>query len=210
MASDTRQRLVDGAVRVLREEGLAGASARVIAASAGANQALVFYHFGSVDKLLGEACRCATEERVMRYRERFAAVSSLRELLAVGRELHAAEQAEGTVQVLAQLLAGAQTDARLAPMVADGLNLWIAEIEPVLRRTTAGLPFADLVDVAGLARAVAAAFVGVELYDGVDSDGAGRALDALEQLAALLEVVEEFGPVARRALRAKLRKARSR
>jgi AcrR family transcriptional regulator len=209
-AADTRERLVDGALRVLQQEGLARASARAIAAAADANQALVFYHFGSVDKLLAEACRCGTEARIARYRDRFAAVSSLRELLAVGRELHAAEQAEGTVAVLAQLLAGAQTDARLAPVVGDGLNLWIAEIEPVLRRVTATLPIADLIDVPGLARAVSAAFIGLELYEGVDAAGAAQAFDALEQLALLVEVVDELGPVARRALRAKLRKAATR
>src|ERR1041384_8104792 len=86
VVADTKDRLVDGEVRVLNEKGLAGASARVIAAAAGVNQALVFYHFGSVDKLLAEACREATVGRVALYHERFVAVSSVTELLAVGRE----------------------------------------------------------------------------------------------------------------------------
>jgi AcrR family transcriptional regulator len=205
--AETKDRLVDGALRVLREDGLTGASARAIAAAAGANQALVFYHFGSVEQLLAEACRCGTEARVARYRERFAAVTSLRGLLAVGRELHATEQAEGTVAVLAQLLAGAQTNPRLAPVVADGLQLWITEIEAVLHRVTGTLPIADLVDVPGLARAVAAAFVGLELYEGVDRPGADAALAALDRLAVLVEVLDELGPVARRAVRARLRRA---
>jgi AcrR family transcriptional regulator len=204
--ADTRARLIDGALRVLREDGLSRASARTIAAAAGVNQALVFYHFGSVPALLAATCRAATEARVALYRGRFAAVTSVRELLAVGRELHAAERAEGNVAVLAQLLAGAQTDAELAPVVADGLAAWIAEIETVLRRVTAGLPLPDLVDAAGLARAVAFSFIGLELYEGVDAAGAASALDTLERLAVLVEVVEELGPVARRAIRAKLRR----
>ena len=203
---DTRARLIGGALQVLREEGLSRASARTIAAAAGVNQALVFYHFGSVPALLAQTCRSATETRVALYRERFAAVTSLRELLAVGRELHAAERAEGNGAVLAQLLAGAQTDAELAPVVADGLSAWIAEIEAVLRRVTAELPLPDLVDPAGLARAVAFSFIGLELYEGVDAEGAASALDTLERLAVLVEVVEELGPVARRAMRAKLRR----
>jgi hypothetical protein len=36
--------------------------------------------------------------------------------------------------------------------------------------------------------------------------GAQRAFAALEQLAVLVEVVEDLGPVARRALRAKVKK----
>jgi hypothetical protein len=53
---------------------------------------------------------------------------------------------------------------------------------------------------------VSAAFVGLELYDGVDPDGAQVALDALDRLTVLIEVVDDLGPVARRALRGKLRR----
>jgi AcrR family transcriptional regulator len=208
--ADTKAKLIDGAVRVLAAEGLQGASARAIASAAGVNQALVFYHFGSVDHLLAEACRWATESRVALYRERFAAASSVADLLAVGRELQAAERAAGNVTVLAQLLAGARTDPRLAPAVADGLGLWIAEIESVLTRLSGSMPFADLFDVPGLARAVAAAFIGLELYEGVDPDGAAAALDALERLAVLTEVLDGLGPVARRALRSKIRRTGTR
>jgi AcrR family transcriptional regulator len=208
--ADTRERLVRGALQVLRADGLARASARVIGSAAGVNQALVFYHFGSVHELLAEACRQATEVRVALYRERFAAVRSLRELLAVGRELHATERAEGNVAVLAQLLAGAQTDERLAPAVAESLQLWITEIEAVLHRVTATLPVAGLVDLPGLACAVAFGFVGLELYEGVDPAGAAAALATLEQLAGVVEVLDELGPVARRAVRARLRRAGAR
>jgi AcrR family transcriptional regulator len=205
--SDTRDRLVDGAIRVLGEAGLAKASARVIATAAGVNQALVFYHFGSVDHLLMEACRRATETRVRVYRDRLASITTVSELLAVGRDLDAVERAEGNVTVLAQLLAGAQTDPGLAPVVAECLTMWIVEIEAVLVRVTGHLPVADLIDVPGLARAVASAFVGLELYGGVDPDGAGAALAALEQLAVFVDVLEGLGPVARRALRSKVRRA---
>ncbi|MEV4508214.1 TetR family transcriptional regulator [Dactylosporangium sp. NPDC049525] len=204
--ADTKERLVDGAIRVLSSEGLAGASARAIATAAGVNQALVFYHFGTVDQLLSVACRQATESRVALYRARFAAVSSIGELLDVGRQLQVSERASGNLQILAQLLAGAQTDERLAPAVSAGLDLWIAEIESVLGRITATSPVADLIDVPGLARIVASTFIGLQLYGGVSPDGAAAALATLERLAVLVEVVDGLGPVARRALRATLRR----
>ena len=205
--SDTKQRLLDGALAALREHGVTGASARTIAAAAGVNQALVFYHYGSVDELLGAACRQATEQRVAAYAGRFAAVTSLRELLQVGRDLHTAELAQGNVSVLAQLLAAAQTGDRLAAPTAAAFALWTGEIEAVLTRLLAGSPVAEIADIPGLARAVAAAFVGIELYEGVDRDGAHQALEALDQLAVLVEVVEELGPLARRALRSRIRRA---
>ncbi|MFE3591309.1 TetR/AcrR family transcriptional regulator [Streptomyces niveus] len=202
---DTRTKLLEGALRTLTEQGIARTSARTIATAAGVNQALVFYHFGSVDELLGAACHHGAEQRVSRYRDRLAAVTSLAELLAFGREMHAEERAAGQVAVLGQMLAGAQTQPRLAEAARRGLQLWIDEIEQVLARVLTGSPIADLTDTPGLARAVAASFVGLELYEGVDQEGAGHALDALEQLAVLASVLDELGPLAQRAVRRRLR-----
>lgn len=205
--ADTRTKLLDAALATLKKQGIAGASARTIAAAAGVNQALVFYHFGSVDQLLAAACEHGAHQRIALYRDRFAAVTTLRELLDLGRALHAEERAQGSVAALAQLLAGSQTDAKLAPATTAGLNLWIAEVEQALRRVLAKSPLADFVDVSGLAKAVAAAFVGLELYEGVDTEGADHALNALEELAALVTVLDDMGPLVRRAARAKLRRA---
>jgi AcrR family transcriptional regulator len=203
--SGTKDRLLDATIETLRTHGIAGISARTIAATAGVNQALVFYHFGSVDRLLAAACATATAQRVDVVRERFAEVGSLRELLAVGRELHTVERGTGNVAVLAQLLAGAQSDPRLGEATAAALDLWARELETVLDRVLRRTPLAEVADVPGLARAVAAAFIGIELYEGADPRAAGRALDALDQLGAVLEVFDDLGPVAARALRAKVR-----
>ncbi|GHE65872.1 TetR family transcriptional regulator [Streptomyces longispororuber] len=207
MSAATREKLLEGALRTLTEQGIAKTSARSVAAAAGVNQALVFYHFGSVDELLSEACRYGTEQRVARYRERLAAVSTLGELLEFGRVMHEEERAAGAVAVLGQLLAGAQTQPRLAAATAAGLSLWVAEVEQVLARVLGASPLGGFVDVVGLARAVAASFVGIELYEGVDAEGARRALDALEELGALVAALDDLGPVAQRALRHRLRRA---
>ncbi|MEU6088164.1 TetR/AcrR family transcriptional regulator [Streptomyces sp. NPDC047085] len=205
-SQETKTKLLEGALRVLTEQGIAKTSARTVAAAAGVNQALVFYHFGSVDELLAAACRYGAEQTVARYRDRLAAVGSLSELLAVGRAMHEQERAVGHVALLGQLLAGASTHPGLGPATTAGLDLWITEIEQVLRRVLAGTPFGEFTDPAGLARAVAASFVGIELYEGVDEAGAHAALDALEQLGALAAALEDLGPVAQRAVRHRLRR----
>ncbi|MFI8520407.1 TetR/AcrR family transcriptional regulator [Streptomyces sp. NPDC085481] len=205
-AEDTRHKLLEGALRTLVEQGIAKTSARSVAATAGINQALIFYHFGTLDDLLAAACRHGAEQRVAHYRERLLGVRSLSELLAFGREMHTEEREAGHVAVLAQLLAGAHAHPRLAPATAAGLDLWIAEIEQVLRRVLAGGPLDGLADPAGLARAVAASFVGMELYEGVDPAGAGAALDALEHLGALVAALDELSPVAQKAVRYALRR----
>ncbi|MFJ3232629.1 TetR/AcrR family transcriptional regulator [Streptomyces sp. NPDC086787] len=205
-SQETKAKLLEGALRTLTEQGIAKTSARTVAAAAGVNQALVFYHFGSMDELLAAACRYGAGRAVDRYRDRLAAVTSLTELLAAGREIHEQERAGGSLALLGQLLAGAQTHAILRPATAAGLDLWITEIEKVLTRVLAGTPFGEFTDPAGLARAVAASFVGIELYEGVDENGAQAALDALEQLGALVAALEELGPVAQRAVRHHLRR----
>jgi AcrR family transcriptional regulator len=204
--ADTRQRLIDGAIETIRAHGLAGASARGIAATAGVNQALVFYYFGSVHDLLRTACLAATQARVDAFVERLERVGDLRELLALGRALHTEDRALGNITVFAQLLAGAQADPKLAEASAASLQLWITPIEAVLGRLLADSPVAEVLDTAGLARAVSAGFIGLELYEGIDPEGATAALDALDRLAVLVELVDDLGPVARRALLGKLRR----
>jgi AcrR family transcriptional regulator len=201
----TKTKLLVAAVESLREDGIAGISARAIATRADVNQALIFYHFGTVAELVEAACREAVDSSAEFYREQFANVSSLGELLALGRELHDRERAAGNVAMMAQLMSGAQTDVTLQSAAAYAMDRWNQEIESVVRRVLRDHPLAELTDPAGMARAISAGFIGLELYEGVDAEGAALALAALEQLGALVDVMDDLGPVARRAVRATLK-----
>lgn len=211
---DTKERLRQAALLTVRERGIAGVSARTVATAAGVNQAVIYYHFGSLHELLADASIAGTTARVDRYRDRLAEVASLPELLAVARDLHDEERELGNVAVLAQMLAGAQQDDRLAPATSAALELWIEVVTATLDRLLSGTVLDDLVEVPALARAIAAAFVGVELVDGVASDGPSDGslptLDGLEQLAGLVQVVLDLGPVATSAVRRRVRRANHR
>jgi AcrR family transcriptional regulator len=204
--SNTKTKLLSGTLQALTEHGIAGISARTIASTAGVNQGLIFYHFGSIDELLAAACRYAAEQRVTLYRDRLAQVGDLSELLALARELHAAEKAAGHLDALGQLLAGAQTQPRLAPATAAGLSLWTDELERVLARVLADTPISEFIDTSGLAKAIAAGFVGLELYEGVDPEGFIHAFDALDQMVALAGVLDELGPILKRVVGSHLRR----
>ncbi|MEX0835655.1 MAG: TetR/AcrR family transcriptional regulator [Nitriliruptor sp.] len=197
----TKDRLREAAIATVRERGIAGVSARTVAANAGANQASIYYHFGSLDALLSDAAQAATAGRVAAHRDRLAAVASVSELVEVARSLHAEERELGNVTVLAQMLAGAQHDRVLAEGTTAALQLWIDEVEATLQRLLAGSLLEELVDLPALARGVSAAFVGVELLDGSEDDGELPTLDALTQLAGLVQVVLDLGPVAGAAIR---------
>ncbi|MFD4737519.1 TetR/AcrR family transcriptional regulator [Streptomyces virginiae] len=206
MSAATKEKLLEGALRTLAEQGVAKASARTVAATAGVGQGLIFYHFGSVDELLAAACRYGAEQRVARYRDRLAALGSLAELLEFARAMHEEERAAGNVALLGQLLAAGQTSPVLAAATADGLGLWVEELEKVLTRLLAATPLEGYADPAGLARATAASFIGIELYEGVDPQGAGSALAALEQLAGLATMLEGLGSLSQRVVRHGLRR----
>ena len=207
--SDTRAKLLDAAARTVSADGLAAASARTIAARAQVNQALVFYHFGTVSELIEAASGQRVADSIEHYRERFDSAGTLAELLAVGRELHTRERAAGNVALMAQLLSGAQHDPVLARAARHALDAWTAEVHTVLARVLATSPLAELLDLTGLAQAITAGFVGLELVEGADPDAATGGLAALEQLAVLVEVVNNLGTVARRALRTGRRRCRS-
>jgi AcrR family transcriptional regulator len=207
MSTNTRARLLDGAIEALRAQGIAGVSARGIAATAGVNQALIFYYFGSVDELLAAATLQSTEELVAQYRERFAQVRSLRELQNVGREVRTHERDAGNFAILGQLLAAAQTNPVFAQATRDALRLWIAEIERVLERLLADSALADVAGAPGLAHALSASFIGLELVAVVDPDGDVLAAEALDRLGVLAERLDEAGPVMRRAVRGTVRRS---
>jgi hypothetical protein len=137
-------------------------------------------------------------------------VASLRELLAVGRELHAEERRLGNVSVLDQLLAAAPNDPKLA--AATGAGAATVDRRDRVGPATAAGGCAVLRGghIPGLARAVSAAFVGLELYEGVAEADAHRAMAALDQFAVLVEVVDELGLVSRRALPKKICRAATR
>ena len=71
---------------MLRESGFAGASARRIAQRAGCNQALVFYHFGSVNDLLVAALEEVSARRMAAYRELLDRTGTLAELITSAQE----------------------------------------------------------------------------------------------------------------------------
>jgi AcrR family transcriptional regulator len=206
----TSDKLLDAAARSLAEDGVAGVSARTVAARAEVNQALVFYHFGSVSGLLDAAVRRSVDLAVASYRDRFADVSSLAELISVGRELYDAEKLTGNVQQMAQVMAGAMRDDTLAGAGRYAMERWSTEIEAVLGRVLKSTPLHGLVDPRGLAQTVAAGFIGLELYDVVDPDAAGAAFDALDAIGALVSALDGLPPLAVRAVRGRARRAMAR
>ncbi len=187
-AEQTRARIVDAALQALRAEGIAGISARAIARHGDFNQALIFYHFGSVEGLLVTVARSESERRSELYAPALAEVSSLSDLVAVARRLHDEEFQAGTVAALTQMLAGAVGSEELARGIADSLRPWTALVGDTIDRLMADTPFGELLPRDDLTSGVAALFLGIELLTGLDPAVAGGSLfTTMESVATLLD-----------------------
>ncbi len=170
MSADTRQRIIDAAVETVRREGIVGTSARAIARTGGFNQALIFYHFGSVNDVLLAGLDSISDARMVRYREQLAEVSTLPQLVEVAAALHAEDVEHGHIHVLSQMLAGASSSPELAAEVLRRFEPWTELVVAAITRVVAGTPYQQLLPVADLAYVISALFVGIELLTHLDPD----------------------------------------
>ena len=197
-SSATRERIIDAALETLEEDGFAEASARTIAARGGFNQALIFYHFGSVEGLLFEAFSRRSDEQVERYRAAAADVSSLSDLVGIARRLHSEDMASGHVTAVVQLMAAA-THADRGRALLDRFDGWIGIVEDALRRAAAATPVASVVPYREGAYAIAAMFLGIELLARLDPERS-EAERVFDMMAAVAGLAEQLGPILAQAL----------
>jgi AcrR family transcriptional regulator len=168
----TRRRIVEAAVQTIKERGFAATSARAIAATGGFNQALVFYHFGSVNDLLIAALDRTSDLRMARYRAAIDPVGTLPELLAVAGEVYREDLAGGHIQVLAEMIAGASAVPELGPAIAARMQPWVDLTEEAVVRVTGGAGLEPLVPSRDLAFAIVSLYLGAAMLTHLAGDPA--------------------------------------
>ncbi len=203
-AADTRAALIAAAIATLRESGFAAASARRIAQRAGCNQALIFYHFGSVPDLLVAALEDISARRMAAYQGLLGRAGTVAELVDSAREVVMTDLDEGHVTVLAEMISGAHSVPGLGERITACLAPWRSFAEEAVRGVLATAPIGSLVSAEDAAHAVVAGILGLELLASLDGDRAstlalfdraralGGLLDRLRPLAALFGL---SGPV---------------
>jgi AcrR family transcriptional regulator len=186
-AQDTRRALITAAAEALREHGFAQASAREIGRRAGCNQALVFYHFGSVVNLHLAALDYVSEQRNARYQAAVrSAEGDLGALVQAARSVLAEDLDQGHVAVLATMIAAAQSTPELGPKVAERIAPWRQFAAQSLREALDGVPFARLLPADDLAHGVVALYLGLEMLASLDGDRepAARLFDHADRIAS--------------------------
>jgi AcrR family transcriptional regulator len=199
----TREQIVEAARATLVEVGFAQTSARAIAARAGVSQAAVFYQFGSVPDVLLAVLDAVSERRRAAYSALVADAGTLTELVNSARSMYAADLASGDVRVLVELIAGSRTVPGMSEAVAERLAPW-QELAATSLRSVAPPMASALVDIEGVARAIVAGFLGLELLAMLDGDGDGdgdgagagagsRGLALFDQAAGMARLLDSFG-----------------
>jgi AcrR family transcriptional regulator len=185
--TETRQRIVEAALETLKQEGFAGATSRAIARAGGFNQALIFYHFGSLDSLLLAALDHTSAERLERYRKAVDDAETIEELLGVAARINAEDRDTGHTTVVAQMIAGSVARSELAPEMVARMEVWIDLCEDALAKGFDRLGVPSPLPVRDLAYAVVTFYLGVNLLTHLDESGRIDALfGQVDQLAAML------------------------
>jgi AcrR family transcriptional regulator len=166
----TPQRILEAALETLREDGFHGSSARTIARRGGFNQALIFYHYGSLTDLLLAALDHTSRQRLQRYREALAPARDLPAAVAVAADLYAEDMRSGHLKVLAELISGASSVPGLGSAIVERMQPWTDFTEETLERLIGGTPLTQVMTVPQMAHTVVALYLGIEMLTHLDGD----------------------------------------
>ena len=189
LLSGTKLQIVESALRTLKTRGFAGASARVIAREGDFNQALIFYHFGSVRNLLLAVLDLISERRMSEYGPAFRLAGGPRELATLARTIYADDLERGYITVLGEMVSGGVADAELGAEVAARIEPWIAMVERKIEQLLSGSPSGLLASPRDLAFGLVALYFGIDMLSHLQADQsrAQSLLDLGTRLAGLAE-----------------------
>lgn len=178
-SGDTKARLTEAALETLKAKGFAGCSAREIAKTGNFNQALVFYHFGSVHNLLLAALDLVSARRLRAYEGPFERAQTVAELATLARQIYTEDLRNGYVTVLGEMVAGGVSNPELGAQVAARMQPWIDMVERKVRALLAGSLLESMVPPRDAAFAIIALYLGMDMLSHLDGDQ-GRAESLLD------------------------------
>jgi len=195
-SEDTKAALMDAVVRLTAASGTKALTVRAIAAEAGVNQALVYYHFNGVEGLLHEAYERATLAMLADYTADLEGVRTFEELYRVGAVLAQRAEEDGSASLLSHVIAAAHTDDTMAQMLSGSMAHWRGAITRSIHRILAARGLEGVVDVEALAGSLAASTVGMLTIGSVPGRPLGDPVAAVSGLPPLLDRTLRLVPAA--------------
>lgn len=193
----TKQRLVDAALETLKQDGYAGTTARGIAGRAGANPALIYYHFGDITNLLLAALDETSARRMQRYQALLDKTETIEDLVQLARDIYREDLEAGHVTVLSELIAGSLQHKTLGPEVIKRLRPWVEYTTRSIEKVTRGTALETLIPARDVALGIVAFYLGVDLLHQLDPEEspADRLFDHASRLAPALGFLANFATV---------------
>ena len=182
-----RQQIVEAAMATLIEVGFSRASTRAIATRGGFNQALIHYHFGSLNALWLAVVDHTSAVRMDRYRAAVEQAGSLEDMVDVAVTIYREDLESGQMTVISELIAGSLSEPDLGPGIVDRMQPWIGFVEEVILKLVRGTSFEPMIPTREAASALVAFYMGVNLLTRLESDR--RNVDAL------FETARRFAPL---------------
>jgi len=179
---------VRAALKTLTQEGFFGTTARAIARTEKVNQALIFYHFGSVDRLLLAALDATSQDRLGRYREGLAEVTRIVDLVEAMARLYKEDVLSGHITAVQEMVAGGSSVPALRQEVLARMEPWVVFAREVINRVTAGTVVEKLVPIDDLAFSAVALYFGIETITNLGGDRS--------RAETLFETGRRFAPIA--------------
>lgn len=168
-AATTREQLVDTAQHLLGTEGFARTTTRAIAEHSGCNQALISYHYGSLNRLLLAALDRSIDARAERWRVELERVRSWKGLRRLAARLYREDRDAGHVRLLAEMVAGGLMDRELGRQVANRIRPWTELVEDALTRFIPA-PLGRRIPITHLAYGTVASFLGLAILEELFED----------------------------------------
>lgn len=188
----TRQALIDATIDSLVEVGFSGTSARAVATRAKVAPGGVFYHFGTMDELLGEVYDELQRARMERLATALATADT-----DVPTAIAAAARAEydrADSRALLEIVVGAIASEPLAERVREGIDTSLQFTTDVLRSLVADVPGGEALPIELAAELAASAFFGLDVLYQV---GRRPDLDGVAGLVRLLTATLNLFPARR-------------
>ena len=182
-----REQIIEAAMATLIDVGFSRASTRTIAAAGGFNQALIHYHFGSLNALWLAVIDHTSAVRMERYRAAVDAASSLEEMVEIAVTIYREDLESGHITVISELIAGSLSEPDLGPGIVDRMQPWIEFVEDVITKLLRGTTFEPMVPTREAASALVAFYMGVNLLTRLEPDRSS--------VDPLFETARRFAPL---------------
>lgn len=179
------------ALDVITVKGIEGATARAIADSAGVNQSLVFYYFGSVTGLIITAVSEMSARRFTLYQETMRSVETLPDATMKLFEVFVEDRKTCSFMILSQFVAGAQNDPEIAEAVEKVFSPWIELTHESLVRVLGNADLPNNLTYDDISMALMSLFMGVQYMASIPAyeDQVETMVEKIPSMAPLLGVL---------------------